>query len=228
MPPLSKENISQLHLKQFVKFLKDLGFVCLEKIQAMPEKKISKAEALDKLRQKVIICKKCPLWESRTNAVFGEGNPEAKLVFIGEAPGEKEDLQGRPFVGPAGSQLTRYIKEIGFSREEVFISNIVKCRPPENRDPAPDEIQTCEPYLIKQIEIIQPVLICALGKYAAQTLVGQKLPITKMRGNLYYYHNIKVLPTFHPASFLYSPSYRELFEQDFKKVRQIYEEQSKK
>ncbi len=216
-------NISQL-LLQYVRFLKELGFVCMEQPHPQSSAFDNKLTELEQLRQEVLKCRMCKvLAEYRTNVVFGEGNPDAKLVFIGEAPGEKEDLQGRPFVGQAGALLSYYIKSIGFRREDVFICNVIKCRPPNNRDPLPEEIANCEPFLIRQLEILQPVLICALGKHAAQTILKQKLPISQLRGKTWNYYNIKVLPTFHPASLLYSPNYKQLFEQDFKKLREIYD-----
>ncbi|MCX7766293.1 MAG: uracil-DNA glycosylase [Candidatus Sumerlaeia bacterium] len=221
-------NITQ-SLLQYARFLSDLGFVCLVQSHSPTPAADKKISELEKLRQEVLQCRKCQiLAEYRTNVVFGEGNPYAKLVFIGEAPGEKEDLQGRPFVGPAGALLSHYIKSIGFRREDVFIGNVIKCRPPNNRDPLPEEIANCEPFLIKQLEILQPVIICALGKHAAQTLLKQKLPISQLRGRTWNYYNIKVLPTFHPASLLYSPNYKQLFEQDFKKLRELYDELVKK
>jgi DNA polymerase len=185
---------------------------------------MTKAKQLEELKSVVLGCTKCPLWEGRNHVVCGEGNPDADLVFIGEAPGRNEDLEGRPFVGRAGALLSQHIQAIGLSREEVFIGNILKCRPPNNRDPLPEEIQCCEPYLLKQLEIIEPKVICALGRYAAHTLLRITESISKMRGNIYYYHGIKVLPTFHPASMLYHPQNTEEFEKDFRLLRKIYDQ----
>ena len=224
MPPSNRDKVSLPRLERVVTFLKDLGFVCLESTIPLSNPELTRKEELQKLREKVLQCKKCALWQSRTNPVFGEGDPQAKLVFIGEAPGKNEDLQGRPFVGPAGALLTHYIKKIGLSRDMVFITNIIKCRPPKNRDPLPEEISACEPYLIKQLELIQPKIICTLGRYAAQTLLRLDISISEMRGNIYYYHDIKVLPTFHPASLLYHPRNKELFEEDFYRLRKLYDE----
>lgn len=225
MPSSSEKNKNSfLYLKQFATFLKQLGFVCLESSVPLNNPELKRKEEFEKLRKQVLQCRKCPLWETRTNVVFGEGDPQAKLVFIGEAPGKNEDLQGRPFVGPAGNLLTHYIKKIGLTRDKVFIGNIIKCRPPGNRDPLPEEISACEPYLIKQLELIQPKIICALGRYAAQTLLRMNASISEMRGNIYYYRGIKVLPTFHPANLLYHPANKELFEEDFKQLRQLYDE----
>jgi len=140
-------------------------------------------------------------------------------MFVGEAPGSEEDLQGRPFVGQAGKLLTKIIEAIGFSREEVYIANIIKCRPPGNRAPLPEEIHSCEPYLIRQIERIRPKLLCALGKYAAIVLVRKEEPISLLRGNFYDYQGIPVMPTFHPAYLLRNPSAKRLVWEDMKKLK---------
>ncbi len=147
-------------------------------------------------------CHKCPLGDRRTNLVFGEGNEKADIVFVGEAPGAEEDRQGRPFVGRAGQLLARMIKKMGYEREEVYIGNILKCRPPENRDPLPEEVEACFPYLTKQLELIKPKVIVALGKHAAHTLLGVKTPITKLRGNWGNFRGIPLMPTFHPSYLL--------------------------
>ncbi len=214
-------------IHQILHFLKDLGFVCLESEVSVKPPSTSPAALLERLRQEVLKCKKCDLWKTRTHVVFGEGSPSADLVFIGEAPGEKEDLQGRPFVGPAGGLLSHYFAQIGLSRKEVFISNILKCRPPDNRDPNPDEISACEPHLLAQLKILQPKVICTLGRYASNALLGLHLSMSEMRGKIYTYHGIKVLPTFHPASLLYHPANKELFEEDFRRLRAIYDEINK-
>ncbi len=133
---------------------------------------------------------------------FGEGDPDADLMFVGEAPGKDEDAQGRPFVGRAGQLLTKIIESIGLKREDVFIANILKCRPPANRNPETKEIALCSPYLIKQISLIKPKVICALGKFAAQRLLETETPISKLRGNFYDYHGVKLMPTYHPAYLL--------------------------
>jgi len=147
-------------------------------------------------------CTKCRLHEKRTNTVFGEGDPDARILFIGEGPGENEDLQGRPFVGRAGDLLNKMIAGMGLKREEVFIANIVKCRPPGNREPAPDEVSTCTPYLEKQIEIIRPRVIVTLGRPALQHMLQQKIAISRMRGQWLAWRGIKLMPTFHPAYIL--------------------------
>ena len=163
-------------------------------------------KTLDELRRAIGDCQRCKLASGRTHLVFGVGNPQAKLMFIGEGPGRDEDLQGEPFVGRAGQLLTDIItKGMGLRREDVYIANVVKCRPPENRNPEPDEVASCEPFLKKQIDLVRPEIIIALGKFAVQTLLQSKVPITKLRGNWHSYHGIKLMPTFHPAYLLRNP-----------------------
>jgi DNA polymerase len=152
-------------------------------------------------------CTRCRLHEQRTNTVFGEGSADAKIVFVGEGPGENEDLQGRPFVGRAGEQLNKWIAAMGLKREDVYIANIVKCRPPGNREPAPDEVATCTPYLERQIEIIRPSVLVTLGRPALQFMLQQKVSITKMRGTWQEWRGIKLMPTFHPAYVLRNATY---------------------
>lgn len=163
-------------------------------------------------------CKLCRLWEGRTQVVIGEGCRKAPLMFVGEGPGFDEDRQGRPFVGKAGQLLTRIIEAMGMKREDVYIANCVKCRPPENRNPFPDEIALCKPHLEKQIGFIKPKVICALGKFAAQTLLDTEVPITRLRGQFHDCRGIKVMPTFHPAYLLRNPSDKRLVWEDMKKV----------
>ena len=180
-----------------------------------------KANSLEELRAVIGDCRRCKLWHSRTHLVFGVGNPEAKLMFVGEGPGRDEDLQGEPFVGRAGQLLTDIItKGMGLQREDVYIANVVKCRPPENRNPEPDEVASCEPFLKKQIDLVRPEIIIALGKFAVQTLLQSKVPITKLRGNWHSYHGIKLMPTFHPAYLLRNPGDKKLVWEDIKKVIQ--------
>ncbi|NOY63821.1 MAG: uracil-DNA glycosylase [Nitrospirae bacterium] len=167
---------------------------------------LMKEKELLKLRKEIGDCRLCRLSEKRTNIVFGEGNPEAELMFIGEGPGADEDLQGRPFVGKAGQLLTRLITKMGFKREDVYIANIVKCRPPNNRRPREDEINACMPFLKKQIEIINPRVIMTLGDVATKTLLGEIGSISKVRGKTYRYNTIKVVPTFHPSYLLRNPN----------------------
>jgi len=168
-------------------------------------------------------CQRCKLFTGRTHIVFGEGNPHADLVFVGEGPGYYEDQQGKPFVGKAGELLTRIIAAIGLRREEVYITNIVKCRPPKNRDPEPDEILMCEPFLRRQLEAIQPKIICALGRFAAQTLLKTDIPISRLRGRFHDYHGIKLMPTYHPAYLLRNSGDKRLVWEDMQLVQKAYE-----
>jgi DNA polymerase len=177
------------------------------------------AKSLEELRAAIGDCQRCKLCSGRTHLVFGVGNPKAKLMFVGEGPGRDEDLQGEPFVGRAGQLLTDIItKGMGLKREDVYIANVVKCRPPENRNPEPDEVAACEPFLKKQIDLIRPKIIVGLGKFAVQTLLQSKVPITKVRGNWHSYHGIKLMPTFHPAYLLRNPADKKLVWEDIKKV----------
>ncbi|MFH1665363.1 MAG: uracil-DNA glycosylase [Candidatus Omnitrophota bacterium] len=164
--------------------------------------KAVKDNDLESLKAEVMCCLRCPLAETRTNVVFGEGNIKADLMFIGEAPGRDEDEQGRPFVGRAGQLLTKIIESIGLKREDVYIANILKCRPPDNRNPLPGEIAACSPQLIRQIELIKPKVICALGKFSAQTLLASETSISSLRGKFHDYRGVKLMPTYHPAYLL--------------------------
>jgi len=181
--------------------------------------------ALAKFQKQISGCTKCPLSKTRTNFVFGDGDPKADMVFVGEAPGHDEDLQGKPFVGAAGQLLTKIIEAIKLDRSQVYICNILKCRPPGNRNPEPREIELCEPYLIRQLELIKPKVICALGTFAAQTLLKNTTPISKMRGHIHYYHNIKLVPTFHPAALLRNPAWKRQTWEDVQLVRKIYDQE---
>ena len=183
------------------------------------KKRILSEEDLYSLQRAVSICTKCDLSKTRTHVVFGSGNPKANLMFVGEAPGRDEDLQGLPFVGRAGQLLTKIIESIGLTRKDVYIANILKCRPPQNRNPLPNEILTCEEYLIKQIKFIRPKIICTLGKFASQTLLRSQETISKLRGNFYNYQGSKLIPTFHPAYLLRNPSDKGLVWNDMKKIR---------
>jgi len=176
---------------------------------------------LRELEENMRDCHKCPLAAARTNLVFGEGSERADIVFIGEAPGAEEDKQGRPFVGRAGQLLTNMIKKMGYTREDVYIGNILKCRPPGNRDPLPEEMEQCFPYLAKQLEIIKPKVIVTLGKHASHTLLGVKTPITKLRGNLGNFRGIPVMPTFHTAYLLRNPNKKWDVWEDMQKVLKI-------
>src|SRR5574337_2133049 len=175
------------------------------------------------VRQTLGECTRSQLHTGRKHIVFGVGNPKAWLVFVGEAPGADEDQQGEPFVGKAGQLLTRIIEAMKLTREQVYICNIVKCRPPANRNPEPDEIAACEPFLLAQLQVIQPKLICVLGTVAAQTLLRTKEPISKLRGRFYDYHGIPVLPTFHPAYLLRNPHEKKTVWEDMKLLQRAYE-----
>jgi len=179
----------------------------------------TKARMLRALREDIGDCKRCKLSDHRKHIVFGEGNPDAELVFIGEAPGREEDIQGRPFVGDAGKLLTRLIEKLGLTRKDVYIANIIKCRPPMNRDPEVDEIETCRVFLERQVEIIEPKVIMSLGRIAAQTLTGNpKARITAIRGNFFDYKGIPLMPTFHPAYLIRNPKEKWLTWDDAQKA----------
>lgn len=182
------------------------------------DEKLSRLTAMND--KEVRGCKKCRLCETRTNTVFGEGDHDARLMFIGEGPGENEDLQGRPFVGRAGQLLDKMIVAMGLRREQVFIANIVKCRPPQNREPAPDETATCTPYLTRQIEIIRPQVIVTLGRPSTQHMLQSKESMSRLRGHWHDYRGIKVMPTYHPAYILrsYTEQVRAAVWSDLKQV----------
>ena len=174
--------------------------------------------ALLAVREDLGACTRCKLAPGRTNLVFGVGNPGAELVFVGEGPGADEDVQGEPFVGRAGQLLTKMIEAMGYRREEVYIANVVKCRPPGNRNPEPDEIEACEPFLRAQLAAIGPKVIVALGKFAAQTLLRNTTPITRLRGRWYEYQGVRLMPTFHPAYLLRSPDEKKKAWEDLQMV----------
>ena len=180
---------------------------------------IDAAQTLADLRGVIGDCQRCKLAPHRSNLVFGVGNPQAELVFVGEAPGRDEDLRGEPFVGRAGQLLTEIItKGMKLRREDVYIANIIKCRPPQNRNPEPDEIASCEPFLVRQLRIIGPKVIVALGTFAAQTLLKTRTPITRLRGGWADYHGIALMPTFHPAYLLRNPAEKRVVWQDIQEV----------
>lgn len=163
-------------------------------------------------------CQLCSLGKTRHNLVFGSGNPRAQVVFVGEAPGSDEDQQGLPFVGRAGQLLTNIIKAMGLERKDVYICNILKCRPPQNRNPLPDEILACEPFLKNQLRIIAPSIICALGSFAAKTLLKTEVPITALRGRFHSYEGIKLMPTYHPAYLLRNPAAKKFVWEDVQRI----------
>ena len=169
-------------------------------------------------------CKLCTL--GRSQIVFGVGNPRARLMFVGEAPGEDEDKKGEPFVGRAGQLLTKIIEAIGMTRDQVYIANVIKCRPPGNRNPEPDEVAACEPFLFRQIDVIQPKVIVPLGKFATQSLLKTVDPITRLRGRQFEYRGAVLIPTFHPAYLLRNPSAKREVWEDMKKVRAILQSEA--
>jgi DNA polymerase len=183
---------------------------------------LTPVESLAAVRADIGDCTRCKLHTlGRTQIVFGVGNPNADLMFVGEAPGRDEDLQGFPFVGRAGQLLTKIIEAIALKREDVYIANVIKCRPPENRNPEPDEVATCEPFLFRQIDVIKPKVIVALGKFGAQTLLRTLDPISRLRGRVFDYRGAKLIPTFHPAYLLRNPSSKREVWEDMKLVRSL-------
>lgn len=183
-----------------------------------------KAESLEELDTLINKCTKCPLHKSRTNFVFGVGNPNADVMVVGEGPGAEEDAQGEPFVGRAGKLLNEILKAINFKREEVYIANVVKSRPPGNRTPNTEEMEACVPYLKKQIDLIKPKLILCLGLTAAQGLLKKRESLTKMRGQLFEYLGVKVMVTYHPAALLRNPHWKRPCWEDVQKFRKLYDE----
>jgi len=204
-------------VKAHLSYQKGLGINTL-----LSHRETSAPVSLDGIKREMGDCTRCRLHENRQSVVFGEGNPHAVLVFVGEAPGREEDLQGRPFVGKAGELLTRIIEAIDLTREEVYIANIVKCRPPQNRNPQPDEIQTCLPFLRKQLEAIKPKIICALGTFAAQTLLETAERISILRGQFYAYQGARLMPTYHPAFLLRNPQFKRDVWEDMKAIKEEY------
>ena len=180
-----------------------------------------RAKALELLRGEMGDCKLCKLCRGRTNIVFGAGSPDAEVMFIGEGPGRDEDRQGIPFVGRAGQLLTKIIEAMGYTREDVYIANIVKCRPPENRNPEPDEVEACIDFLIRQVEIIQPRVMVCLGSVAVRNLLGQELKISKVRGNFLDWRGTPVMPTYHPAFLLRNSNMKKPVWEDMQKVMKL-------
>lgn len=205
-------------LREHMRFQRELGFCHVWNTSGPPYHSYT----LDMIRDELGDCQRCALAEGRHHVVFGEGNANAILMFVGEAPGRDEDLQGRPFVGRAGELLTRIIAAIGLRREDVYIANILKCRPPNNRDPQPTEVATCCPFLFRQIQVIRPRLIVALGKFAAHTLLNTSEKISQLRGRFYAYGDAKLMPTYHPASLLRNPGFKKNVWEDMKMVRDEY------
>ena len=193
-------------------------------------------EELEKIHEEIKKCQRCPLYKSKINYVPGEGNPSSGIMFIGEAPGGEEDKQGKPFVGKAGKYLTEVMEKNGIKREEVYITNVLKCRPPNNRDPKPEEIKACSFWLEKQLEIIKPNVIVTLGRYSTEWIFnyfGLKFTsIMKVRGTIYtvkkWNKEVKIIPTLHPAAVLYHKQWKEYFEKDFELIKEVVEGKNKK
>ncbi len=218
------DSFSNEELKKHLKVLKELGFeeiILDKKFISRDEILKEKKKLLEKINKEIQICEKCDLHKSRTNAVLGEGNIETKLMFVGEAPGEEEDKQGRPFVGRAGKLLTKLIERAGYKREEFYIANICKCRPPGNRTPTLDEMEKCFPYLKEQIEIINPKVLCLLGAVAGQAFLNRKVRITKERGTVIKWNDRILLLTYHPAYVLRNPKEEETLFKDIKRAIEI-------
>ena len=220
------------HLSAHVQFFRELGVdgVSSDDVWRVPgvslvgsmKPQVELAGTLNEIREEIGDCTRCKLHAGRTNLVFGVGNPNADLMFVGEAPGRDEDLKGEPFVGRAGQLLTKIIEAIDLSRDDVYIANVIKCRPPQNRNPESDEVETCEPFLFSQIDAIQPRVIVALGAFAVRTLLrDDKTPISKLRGQQYSYRGTTLIPTFHPAYLLRSPDKKRYVWEDMKQVRAI-------
>ncbi|RZB35237.1 MAG: uracil-DNA glycosylase [Desulfobacteraceae bacterium Eth-SRB1] len=218
-------NIVVEEAKNYLCFLAETGctgFECLKKsldtIDKWGKKEVLLKETLETIRIDLGDCRRCKLSNSRKNIVFGAGSPSARLVFVGEGPGFEEDKTGKPFVGAAGKLLTKIIQAIKLTREQVYICNIIKCRPPGNRNPELDEIKACFPFLERQIVALKPDFICTLGLFATQTLLETKEPISKLRGHFRDYKGIKLLPTYHPAYLLRNPDKKRDVWEDMKKL----------
>ena len=195
--------------------------VSLVSSPAPTEPLASPVEDLTAIRASLGECQRCALGAKRTNLVFGVGNPSARLLFVGEAPGRDEDLKGEPFVGEAGQLLTRIIGAMGLTRDDVYICNVLKCRPPGNRNPEPAEIEQCQPFLLRQVRAIRPEAIVALGTFSAHTLLGTTAPISKLRGRFHDYHGIPLMPTFHPAFLLRNPAMKREVWEDMQEVMKL-------
>lgn len=207
-------------LRQHVEGLRALGVSVLP---AGEPEATTRPSRMARLTREVERCRLCPLYRTRTRAVVGDGSLDAKLVFIGEAPGRDEDLQGKPFVGAAGQLLNKMIAAMGMKREEVYICNVLKSRPPENRTPLPEEIAACLPYLQEQLAVIQPKVLCALGAVATKALLGPHVSIMKVRGQVRDYQGIPLVPTLHPAYLLRNPPAKRLAWEDLKRVKKLLE-----
>jgi uracil-DNA glycosylase family 4 len=216
-------------IKKYLLLQRDLGFDELYlpessrpgrklTVKRLAIDKFTEAQSLAQLEATIRRCKRCPLGKTRTKFVFGVGNPDADIMFIGEAPGRDEDLQGIPFVGRAGKLLDKILAEVGLQRGDVYIANILKSRPPNNRDPLPEEVEQCMPYLHKQIQLIQPKVICSLGRIAAQNLLQTKMSLGAMRNRWFDFRGVKLMVTYHPAAILRTNTYMRGALEDFKRL----------
>lgn len=226
------ENFTQALIGTF-EFMKRCGLSgleCSEKTLKIleswnSETAVFKTGSLEDIRADLGNCQRCKLGKKRTNLVFGDGNPKARLVFVGEGPGFDEDQQGKPFVGAAGKLLTKIINAMGLDRKDVYICNIIKCRPPKNRNPEPDEIKACLPFLKQQLAAIKPEYICTLGGVATKTLLQTNDAISRLRGKFFEFKKIKVMPTYHPAFLLYNPDRKREVWEDIQKLMKAMAEQ---
>ena len=215
-------------LKNYLSYMKRLGFEGLS-LSGDSLKILNQwngrpvVETLDVIKEDLGDCHRCKLSSGRKHIVFGAGNPKARLVLVGEGPGYEEDIQGAPFVGRAGQLLTKILEAIKLTRDDVYICNIIKCRPPKNRNPEQDEIASCLPFVQRQIKAIKPKFICALGTFAAQTLLQTKTPISRLRGEFHPYEDILLLPTYHPAYLLRNPNKKRDVWEDVQKLQAAYE-----
>jgi len=222
-------NIAVEDVKNYLRFLAETGcsgFECskksLDTVDKWGKKERFLKETLKTIQSDLGDCRRCKLSNTRKNIVFGKGDPRARLVFVGEGPGFDEDVSGEPFVGAAGQLLTKIIQAIKLTREQIYICNIIKCRPPGNRNPEPDEIERCFPFIERQIAVIKPDFICTLGTFASQTLLETKKPISRLRGRFYDFMGIKLIPTYHPAYLLRNPDKKRDVWEDMKKLMKEY------
>lgn len=208
---LQESGLDELPMEQISRLQPDSGLPALQDIR----------ESLEQIRADLGDCHRCSLGGQRTNLVFGVGNPLARLVFVGEAPGREEDLKGEPFVGEAGQLLTKIIQAMGFERDQVYICNVLKCRPPGNRNPHHEEVESCGPFMLRQVKAIAPTVIVGLGTFAVQTLLQSKEPISRLRGHFHDYHGIPLMPTFHPAFLLRNPEKKREVWADMQQVMRL-------
>ncbi len=214
--------MSRLELAGQLEFFRDLGVSNVDAGEGrtrLADGGADGPETLETIRADLGDCRRCRLAGHRTRIVYGSGNPRARLVFVGEAPGMDEDRQGLPFVGRAGQLLTRIIESIGLKRDDVYICNVLKCRPPKNRNPEPDEVDACSPFLKRQLRSIRPRIVCCLGTFAAQTVMGMKSPISRLRGDFHEIDGIRYIATFHPAYLLRNAGKKRDVWEDMKKIR---------